>query len=88
MKHEEVLKISFGAFNLLAFLSLISSAILSSPPTSAEISATASANAVITVPEACTFTGALDTPHSAEVPAGTIKGDIGVTTFKTVSYKN
>ena len=80
-----MLKISFGAFSFLAFSSLMSLLILSSPPTSAdEPSSTAHATATITVPEACTFSSTVNTPHKAEVPAGTYVADIGSTTFKVV----
>ena len=60
---------------------------LSSPRLSAaEVTATATANATVTVAEACTMQSgsSTDTPHTATVPAGTNKSDIGQTTFKVI----
>ena len=74
-----------GLSLLLAGFCFVSLFFLSSPPTSAdEPSSTAHATATITVPEACTFSGTVNTPHRAEVPAGTYVTDIGSTTFKVV----
>ncbi|MBQ1298468.1 hypothetical protein IIY24_01335 [Candidatus Saccharibacteria bacterium] len=74
-----------GLSLLLAGFCFVSLFFLSSPPTSAdEPSSTAHATATITVPEACTFSGTVNTPHRAEVPAGTYVADIGSTIFKVV----
>ncbi|MBQ1298554.1 hypothetical protein IIY24_01820, partial [Candidatus Saccharibacteria bacterium] len=72
------------AFALLG-ISITSCLFLISNRVSAdELSSTAHATATITVPEACTFSGTVNTPHRAEVPAGTYVADIGSTTFKVV----
>ena len=42
------------------------------------------ADVSLTIPVACTMTGTLDTPHTANVNAGTYVADIGTTTLKTV----
>ena len=42
------------------------------------------ADVSLTIPVACTMTGTLNTPHTANVEAGTYTADIGTTTLKTV----
>ena len=42
------------------------------------------ADVSLTIPVACTMTGTVDTPHTANVDAGTYVADIGTTTLKTV----
>ena len=81
------IKLSFAMSLVFCVLSGISMAVLSSPRSSAvDATATATANATVTVAKACTMTsgGTNDTPHSATIPAGTNKSDIGQTTFKVV----
>ena len=62
-------------------------AILSNPQVSAvDVTGTASANATVTVAEACTMEsgGTNDSPHTATIPAGTLKENIGLTTFRVI----
>ena len=42
------------------------------------------ADVSLTIPVACTMTGTVDTPHTANIEAGTYTADIGTTTLKTV----
>ena len=70
----------FLVLALVAFTS-VSTLILSSTFVSADES---SANATVNVPEACTMTGSGMNTHTAEIPNGTYRADIGATTIKVV----
>ncbi|MBR3157316.1 hypothetical protein IKF20_02740 [Candidatus Saccharibacteria bacterium] len=70
----------FLVLTLVAFTS-VSTLILSSTFVSADES---SANATVNVPEACTMTGSGMNTHTAEIPNGTYRADIGATTIKIV----
>ena len=81
------IKLSFAMSLGFCALSGASFAILSNSSVSAtEITATATANATVSVAEACTMESgsSTDTPHTATIPAGTNKSDIGQTTFKVI----
>ena len=81
------IKLSFAMSLGFCALSGASLVALSSPRLSAtEITATATANATVSVAEACTMQSgsSTDTPHTATIPAGTNKSDIGQTTFKVI----
>ena len=60
-------------------ITIISGAILSSTSTYSE-----SANATVTVGSACTLTATVNPAHSAEIPAGSSRTDIGLTTLNTI----
>ncbi|MBR3156891.1 hypothetical protein IKF20_00445 [Candidatus Saccharibacteria bacterium] len=65
----------------LLSITALSAALLSSIYVSADSS---SANASVTVPEACTMTSTVDTAHTANIDPGTYKSDgIGQTTIST-----
>ena len=72
---------SYATIGLVG-LSIISAIILSSSAVSADDSYNADVS--LTIPVACTMTGTVDTPHTANVDAGTYVADIGTTTLKTV----
>ena len=74
-----VIALALLGISIVSCLFLISNRVSADEPSS-----TAHATATITVPEACTFSGTVNTPHRAEVPAGTYVTDIGSTTFKVV----
>ena len=60
-------------------ITFISGAVLSSTNTYSE-----SANATVTVGSACTLTATVNPAHSAEIPAGSSRTDIGLTTLNTI----
>ncbi|MBO7718308.1 hypothetical protein J6S37_02335 [Candidatus Saccharibacteria bacterium] len=62
-------------------LTLASGLFLTSSNINAE---TATANASVIVPAACTFSSALDSAHSAEINNNTYRTDIGTTTFNII----
>lgn len=62
-------------------VTIICGMVLLSSCTSAD---SASANATVTVGSACTMTATVDTAHTAEIPGGTTKTDIGSTTLNTI----
>ena len=78
--------LSILSSGLLTGITLISAFILSSSPISAvgeDVTYTStSANASVVVSAACTMTGSGMNSHTAEVPSGTYRADIGTTTIK------
>ncbi len=76
-------ELTLGLFvaTLVSFLFLSSSR-----SSAAEISASTSVNATVSVLEACTMDGDYSTyvPHTAVIPAGTNKSDIGLSTFRVI----
>ena len=65
----------------LLFLTLCSGTILASHVVSADDIID---DVAISIPVACTMTGTVDTPHTANVESGTYVADIGTTTLKAV----
>ncbi|MDO4747141.1 MAG: hypothetical protein Q4A70_02260 [Candidatus Saccharibacteria bacterium] len=74
-------KISTIILSVTTSAVLASMAVLLSSNTSAD---STSANATVTVGSACTMTATVNTAHTAEVPAGSTKADIGSTTLNTI----
>ena len=65
----------------LLFLTLCSGTILASHVISAD---DVIDDVAINIPVACTMTGTINTPHTANVESGTYVADIGTTTLKAV----
>ncbi|MDO4746931.1 MAG: FISUMP domain-containing protein [Candidatus Saccharibacteria bacterium] len=74
-------KISTIILSVMVGTVLASMAVLLSSNTSAD---STSANATVTVGSACTMTATINTTHTAEVPAGSTRTDIGSTTLNTI----
>ena len=69
-------------WGVVGFLSLVCclAGFLNGRTIHADMQATALAS--VNVSAACTLTGMVDTPHTATIPAGTYRADIGITTFR------
>ena len=74
-------KISTIILSVMVGAVLASMAVLLSSSASAD---STSANATVTVGSACTMTATVDPAHTAEVPAGSTKTNIGSTTLNTI----